>query len=135
MTQHLNLRQAPLVELWHWLGAQIRWGLKPDDPTLIHRYLDAGRQACQTEGIEPWRAGERSFLTLLAAATDRELPWHWRITCLDNAHRPLAALAALAGQFGKHAARQPALQKLARQLAMADMAPGRPPRAPARRQS
>lgn len=130
MTQHLNLRQAPLVELWHWLGAQIRWGLKPDDPRLIHRYLDAGRQACQTEGIEPWRAGERSFLTLLAAATDRELPWHWRITCLDNAHRPLAALA---GQFGKHAARQPALQKLARQLAMADMAPDRPAQAPARR--
>ncbi len=126
MTQHLNLRQAPLVELWHWLGAQIRWGLSPDDPALINRYLDAGLQSCKTPGIEPWQANERSFRTLLATATDGSLPWHWRLTCLDNAHRPLAALI---GQFGGDPARWPALQALARQLAMADMAPGRQLRA------
>lgn len=122
MTQHTTLH--PLVELWHWLGARIRWGLTPDDPSLIHRYLDAAQQACGADGVEPWQAGERSFCTLLSAATDRSLPWHWRVSCLDIAHRPLAALVA---QFGGQPSRHAALQALIQQLAQADMAPGGPP--------
>jgi hypothetical protein len=77
-----SIRSLP--EYWRWLGTRVRLGLTPDEPRLITAYLETGRQACLADLLHPWQMNEQSFQTLLAAALDPHLPWHWRSHCLSD---------------------------------------------------
>lgn len=119
--RHLILLQASPVERWRWLGARIRWGLTPCTPGTLAYFLAAGNQACANGLIEPWELAEHNLRLLLDSATDRLLPWHWRVLCLDWSYRPLQSLESLA--LGSPVRRE-ALQRWRRQVADADMSPG-----------
>ena len=113
-----SIRSLP--EYWRWLGTRVRLALTPDEPRLITAYLETGRQACLADLLHPWQMNEQSFQTLLAAALDPHLPWHWRSHCLNHSHQPLMQL----GDFAKRRPEwRPRLITLVEQLSRAKMPP------------
>ncbi|MDD2990929.1 MAG: hypothetical protein PHI64_18485 [Zoogloea sp.] len=117
-----SIRRLP--EHWRRLGTRVRLGLTPDEPRLIAAYLETGRQACLADLLHPWRMSERCFETLLATAQDPQLPWHWRLHCLNHAHQPLMQLKRYADNRPEW---RPLYLPLVQRLARASMAPSTPP--------
>lgn len=85
----------PGVECLRWLALKITCGLTPDDPSLLSRHQLTTEQLV-SRGVLPAIAAQEDALRLLyAAAHNALLPWHWRMACLDQLNRPLAALQRL----------------------------------------
>jgi hypothetical protein len=125
MATHPHFLQLSPLERWRWLGARIRWGLSANDPRVISYFLAIGNQACASGYLHPWSLGEQSLTLLLNTATDCQLPWHWRVYCLDSAYHPLSTLEQL---VQRHPEWRPTYVLLRQHLARADMRPSIPPR-------
>ncbi|MEO9946881.1 hypothetical protein [Paraglaciecola sp.] len=71
------------------LEDKIRFGLEPDNPILLKKYLrvDNGLLVNQKRALLL-----SHFALLLDTAADEYLPLHWRIQCYDHIHQPLFSL-------------------------------------------
>ncbi|WP_133468522.1 hypothetical protein [Paraglaciecola marina] len=71
------------------LEDKIRFGLEPDNPTLLKKYLRVDNRLL----VNQKRALLLShFNLLLDTAADEYLPLHWRTQCYDHIHQPLFSL-------------------------------------------
>ncbi|ALV05394.1 hypothetical protein [Roseateles depolymerans] len=93
---HGNTADHPGVECLRWLGLKIACGLTPDDPVLLRQHQLATEQLIGCGVLAAVPAQEQALCLLWSAAHNPLLPWHWRMACLDQLQRPLAALATLA---------------------------------------
>ncbi len=91
-----NTADHPGVECLRWLGLKIACGLTPDDPILLRQHQLATEQLIGCGVLPAVPAQEQALSLLWSAAHNPLLPWHWRMACLDQLQRPLAALATLA---------------------------------------
>ncbi len=91
-----NTAEHPGVECLRWLGLKISCGMTPDDPVLLRQHQLATEQLIGCDVLAAVPAQEQALSLLWNAAHNPLLPWHWRMACLDQLQRPLAALASLA---------------------------------------
>lgn len=91
-----NTAEHPGVECLRWLGLKISCGMTPDDPVLLRQHQLATEQLIGCGVLAAVPAQEQALSLLWNAAHNPLLPWHWRMACLDQLQRPLAALASLA---------------------------------------
>ena len=75
--------------LWD-LELCVRRGLYPENPILLHRYIDFGAERSR------WTDNKRIFQVILDAINDQSVASHWRLICLENAYKPLAAMRLFA---------------------------------------
>lgn len=76
------------------LGLATRLALYPCEPGRILAYISLAESLAH-DRPDPWPILERTLLTLLASASDAQLPFAWRVSCIDNAYRPYHALHGL----------------------------------------
>ena len=88
--------------LWHWYGLRVRCALAPDEPREILRYLGLAAALATCHPHRAWQIHERAFHLLTDTVETAFLPWHWRVACLDNAHRPLEQLNRIAANGIEH---------------------------------
>ena len=75
------------------LRQKIRWGVEPDNPALIRRWLELENcEAGDTSLAWQRQCHEHQFALLLETVVDELVIAHWRCLCLDNIYRPLQAL-------------------------------------------
>jgi len=80
------------------LREKIRFGLEPDNPTLIVLWLSSECDVRSTSKsyVELAKIYEQQFRLLLEAIVDELVPAYWRRTCLDYIYRPLSSLQRIA---------------------------------------
>jgi hypothetical protein len=71
----------------------IRWGLLPDRPDILYKYLtDCEALASAFDKLDAKGLFERTIDTLVEVICDPCVPLHWRCLCLDNLYRPIGCL-------------------------------------------
>ena len=71
----------------------IRWGLLPDRPDILYKYLtDCEALASTFDELDAVALLERTIDTLVEIICDPCVPLHWRRLCLDNLYRPIGCL-------------------------------------------
>lgn len=86
----------PALECWRWLALKIACALEPEEPRLLDRYQDAGRQLLDMGLLQERELAQQEFALLYRCAREALLPWHWRCLCMDRLARPLQVLERLA---------------------------------------
>jgi hypothetical protein len=121
---HTPCPAHPALECWRWLALQIACGLRPEQPDLLDRYLQAGAQLLEMGLLDEQRLAEQSLDLLYRSACNVLLPWHWRCQCMNRLCLPLEALQRLSAQDPVLQAR---LRMLRLRLARTEMLPSAPP--------
>ncbi|NHC07667.1 hypothetical protein DFR40_3297 [Azonexus fungiphilus] len=106
----------PHRETYDMLGTGIRLALHPNEPGRILAFVDLADYLADGQA-DAWPLLERTYLTLIATANDRLLPFAWRVACLDYAYRPYRALHRLPAT----PASQERLRRLGYRLATVDI--------------
>lgn len=89
-------RQSNSREL-NKLELDIRYACTPDEPRVLHGYLNRLETEAASSSPSKKRAiYQRAYELLIETISDSLLPWHWRVLCLDQMYRPLCALEKLA---------------------------------------
>ena len=71
----------------------IRWGLLPDRPDILYKYLtDCEALASTFDELDAKGRFERAIDTLVEVICDPCVPLNGRRRCLDNPYRPLGCL-------------------------------------------
>lgn len=74
----------------------IRWGLLPDRPDILYKYLtDCEALASTFDELDARGVFERAIDTLVEVICDPCVPLHWRRLCLDNLYRPIGCLRSI----------------------------------------
>ncbi|MEM7466562.1 MAG: hypothetical protein AAF387_06710 [Pseudomonadota bacterium] len=75
----------------------IRYGLQPDEPSLLSVWLEKDTAVLQqgSSVTERRRVHVRQFELLLDTIADELVAANWRQLCLDQIYKPLAALAKI----------------------------------------
>lgn len=84
-----------LTQRWQRLRMHVACGLSADQPNLVRLYLGIGLKIARSGALPAASVHLRMLQTLLQAAQDEGLPWHWRSVCLEHATLPLAWLGPL----------------------------------------
>lgn len=86
---------AALTDSFDALSHLVRYGLRPEQPRLMQRWLAQSKQA-KLDDEALWLLHEHQFYLLLETLCDDLVPSHWRSLCLDHIYQPLMALNELA---------------------------------------
>ena len=82
---------------------KIRWGLLPDRPDILYKYLtECEALASKFDKLDAKGLFERAIDTLVEVICDPCVPLHWRRLCLDNLYRPIGCLRRIQVSGGAH---------------------------------
>lgn len=90
----MNPNQKRLMPHHELLGIAIRLALHPNEPGRIRAYVDLA-DCLVEDNPNAWALLEKTLLTLINSANDVQLPFAWRVSCLDFAYRPYRSLYRL----------------------------------------
>lgn len=78
-----------LLDFFCVLHQKIRRAAEPDNPKLIHQFLNYRLVATMMDREAYREQLVSQFQLLLETIADECLPAHWRCQCLDNIYRPI----------------------------------------------